>query len=105
MTYEDILKKLSDSLPSFETSNQENRIELFGIAQEHIQKLIQDHKMNVDQAFFLNSVLFNHNTDFKKSALMMAVCLDQVDTDHLHPIGLRFANEIRSDLGLEPVPA
>jgi hypothetical protein len=104
MTHDDILKNLSDSLPSFIASSQENRLRVFVIAQEHINNLIDDHLLNDDQAFFLISMLFNKNTDFKKSALMMAVCLDQVDTDHLHPIAIRFANEIRRDLGLELVP-
>jgi hypothetical protein len=104
MTHDDILKTLSDSLPNFEASSQENRIKVFEIAQEHIHHLIDDQLLNDDQAFFLISLLFNRNTNFKKSALMMAVCLDQIDTDYLHPIGLRFANEIRRDLGLEPVP-
>jgi hypothetical protein len=103
MTHEDILQKLSDSLPRFEASSQEQRIRVFEIAQTNIQKLIEDHLLNDDQAFFLISVLFNYNTDFKKSALMMAVCLDQVDSDQLHPVGLRFANDIRNDLGLERV--
>ncbi len=103
MTHEDILQKLSDSLPGFEASNQANRIKVFEVAQAHIQHLIEDQLLNEDQAFFLISVLFNHNTDFKKSALMMAVCLDQIEKDHLHPVGLRFANDIRGDLGLELV--
>ena len=105
MTHEDILNKLSASLPRFDAGSQENRIRVFEMAQEHIHHLIDDHLLNDDQAFFLISLLFNRNTDFKKSALMMAVCLDQVDTDHLHPIALRFVNEIRNDLRLEPVPA
>jgi hypothetical protein len=103
MTHDDILKTLSDSLPSFEASSQENRIKVFEVAQKHIHNFIDDKLMNDDQAFFLISLLFNQNTNFKKSALMMAVCLDQINTGHLHPIGLRFANEIRGDLGLEPV--
>jgi len=105
MTQEDILQKLSNSLPSFEASSQENRIRVFEMAQESINDLVQDRMLNEDQAFFLISLLFNHNTDFKKSALMTAVCLDQIDNENLHPVGLRFANDIRDDLGLDPVAA
>lgn len=105
MTQEDILQKLSASLPSFEASSQENRIRVFEIAQDYINDLVRDRMLNEDQAFFLISLLFNQNTDFKKSALMTAVCLDQIENEHLHPFGLRFANDIRDDLGLDPVMA
>jgi len=104
MPHDEIISRISELLPTFEASNQTKRIRAFEIAQLHIHDLIQNQKVDEDEALIIISRLFNHNPDFKKSALMMAVCLDQTK-GHLHPVGFRFANDIRSDLGLELVTA
>lgn len=95
--------KLQKNIPSIGILNRRKRAVAFFKVSKVAQKMIDNEEISEDNALYLLSVLTRKNSDFQKSAMMVALNLPKMDRTALRTIGFTYANNMRCNMQMMPV--
>ncbi len=94
-----VFTQLCNSMPAIGFISRKKRLSAFVSVTSKAQSLLDTGEVTEDEVLFVLSMIVRKRKDFQKAAMMAAFSLPNVSKGILLPIGFKFANQIRLNMG------
>lgn len=94
-----VFTELCNNMPAIGWISRKKRLSAYQVVTSRAQSLLDTNKITEGEVLFVLSMMVRKRKGFQKASMMAAFSLPSVSKGILTPVGFKFANEIRSNMG------